>query len=141
MIASNDLKAFSLIAKQREYSFGSAVRDLTVVGTLYSLGGDFANSARLNKMADSSNVLFKDLLNDAKSDANSSILGKVAYLSSLTAIAAGYLLQARTVLTTGVVGAASLAILSMMKAGYSSAMTSSVTQQLQAAQALKEKAV
>ncbi|HSX11365.1 MAG TPA: hypothetical protein VLF94_06605 [Chlamydiales bacterium] len=124
MIVKEDVLAFREIAKQREYTLGCALSDLTGVGTLYSLGADWANSGRLTAMNSTTKKVppFNKLVKEYLTSTNCSLASKVGYLSSLAAAAAGF--------TAGVVGVASLATLFLMRAGYNSVSHASIEHRL-----------
>lgn len=135
MIVKEDLQAFKQIARQSQYTLGTALSDLTGVGTLYSLGADYANKTRLEKMDASTKQipLFNGLVKEYLTSSNYSFASKIAYLSSLAATGSGYLMGAKLLLTAGLTGSAGLATLFMVRAGYNSADQTTVEQQLASA--------
>ena len=124
MVSQTDRLAIERIAAQREYTIGSAMADLTGIGTLYSIGSDWAHKNRLDKMhaATKDIPLFNRIVKEYLSSANWSLLGKAAYLSSWVAVGAGC--------KAGIVGVAGLATAFLMRAGYNAASGNDLGQRL-----------
>ncbi len=90
------------------YSLSEALTDFTVVGTLYQMGVDAARWNRLSRICCPEPA--KGLAQEVVGNVKTSLFGRVVYLSSLCALAAGFAMP-------GLVGVASVASLSLVRAG------------------------
>lgn len=111
-----DSLAFKRIRKT--YSLDEALGDISIFGALYNLGVNFANKWRLEKMAPTGELALA-VKNTLKSE-NRSIIGRVAYLASIAAIAVGDGFGFNRTLIAGAVSTATLALTFMIRAGFNS---------------------
>ena len=117
-----------------KYTLGDALGDLTVVGTLYNAGGDFARLNRANRSIEwlngfaqadkpqQENASFlidgsRNLFAREKNTNEKSILSKIGYLASLSMALIGHSYSNEALRNTGLVGSVVMGAYFMFKAG------------------------
>lgn len=114
--------SFEKIAKYRAYDLSCAFADLTGIGTLYSVGSDWAHIAGLKRLdfATKNCLTANQIVRDYIISAKISLIGRLSYLSSLALLVGGIYTRSRNFAALGAVGAGAFAIASLLKAGYHS---------------------
>ena len=117
MELNSEIKVLSEIARMRDYSLGNAISDATGLGTLYSIGSDMANRARLQTMI-KENSAFNGLVQEYLTSSNRSLAGKVAYVGSLTAAGIGWSQGIQMLFRSGLAGMGTMLTIFMLRVGY-----------------------
>lgn len=125
MTVNGDLRALSIIAKQREYGMSEVVLDVSGVGTLYHLGQDFANKERLERI-DSKNLHVNSVVKEYLQSTHRSLANRLTYLGSLGLMGIGGLNGIEWLFSTGLVGMSVTMALFMIRAGINAADTSAI---------------
>jgi len=143
MNVNSEIQVFNQIAKQSQYTLGNAFADLTGVGTLYSLGSDYAHEKRLEKMDVASKKIssFNMIVKEYLSSKNLSIVSKVAYLSALTLSAYGHAMGVNLLRNTGLISAFVVGAGFFARAGFNSTEQIQDDMRLAATVTSKEKTV